>query len=116
MSILLLLVVAVVGVGAATLLMWMCAKLAGVDGVTVRASLIAACGFGLPLAGAAQVLRSGVGVVLGLGLLAAAVGSGLWVIRAAYGTIWGKAVVAWVMHLCAWVILGGLMWSARMGN
>ena len=113
MSIVLLIVVAVVGVGAATLLMWMCAKLAGVEEVSVRSSLIAACGFGLPLAGAAQTLRSGVSVPLGLGLLAASVGIGLWIIRTAYGTSWGKALVTWVMHLCAWVILGALMWRAR---
>lgn len=113
MSILLLTVVAVVGVGAATLLMWVCARLASVENVTVRGSLFAACGFGLPLAGAAQVLRTGVGVPLGLGLLVVAVGLGIWVIRSAYGTTWGKAVLTWVMHLCAWVIVGALMWRAR---
>ena len=113
MSLVLLIVVAIVGVGAATLLMWMCAKLAGIRAVTMRASLLAACGFGLPLAGAAQVLRGGVSVPLGLGLLAAAVGLGLWTIRVAFGTTWGQAALTWVMHLCAWVILGALMWRTR---
>ena len=113
MNIALLIVIAVVGVGTATGLMWGCARLAGVEGVTVRASLIAACGFGLPLAGAAQLLSSGPGTVGGLALLAVAIALGLWVIRTAYATTWGKAVLTWFLHLCAWVIIGAFMWKAK---
>ena len=113
MNIALLVVIIVTGVTTATGLMWVCARLAGVEGVTMRASLIAACGFGLPLAGAAQLLSSGPGTVGGLALLAVAIALGLWVIRTAYATTWGKAVLTWVMYLCAWVIVGALMWRAR---
>jgi hypothetical protein len=113
MGIALLLVVMALGVGAATSLMWVCAKLAGVETVSLRASVLAACGFGLPLAGAAQVLRSGAGGLAGLTLLLVAVALGLWTIRTAYVTSWGKASLTWFLHLCAWVIVGGLMWQAR---
>ena len=113
MNVALLIVIAVVGVATATALMWACARLAGVEGVTMRASLIAACGFGLPLAGAGQMLRSGTGTLGALALLAAAVALGLWVIRTAYATTWGQAALTWFLHLCAWVLLGGIMWKAR---
>jgi hypothetical protein len=108
-----LLAVAVIGVGTATGLMWGCARLAGVEGVTMRASLIAACGFGLPLAGAGQMMRSGTGTVGALVVLAVAIGVGLWVIRTAYDTTWSKAALTWFLHLCVWVLLGGLLRRAR---
>jgi hypothetical protein len=113
MSFPLLIGVAVVGVATATGLMWGCARLAGVDGVTMRASLIAACGFGLPLTGAGQMLRSGTGTLGALVVLAAAIGLGLWVIRTAYGTTWNKAVLTWFLHLCVWVLIGGIMLKVR---
>jgi hypothetical protein len=109
----LLILVAACGLGAATLLMWACARLAQVENATVRGSVIPACGFGLPLAGAAQVLRTGVGTPAGLLLVAAAIGLGLWIIRTAYRTTWGQAGLTWFLHLCAWVIVGALMWRAR---
>ncbi len=109
----LLLLVAVLGLGVATLLMWVCVRLAGVREATVRSSVVAACGFGLPLAGAAQTLRSGVGTALGLLLLVLATGLGLWIIRTVYRATWGQAILTWFLHLCAWVILGALMWRAR---
>ena len=115
MNIASLLLLAVVGVATATALMWVCARLAGVESVTVRASLIAACGFGLPLAAAAQLLRSGgLGTPVALALLAAAIALGLWVIRTAYATTWNKAVLVWFLHLCVWVIVGGMMRRGKL--
>lgn len=108
-----LILVAVCGLSVATLLMWLCAHLAGIRQLTVRSSVLAACGFGLPLAGVAPTLRSGVGVAVGLLLLALAVGLGLWSIRTAYRATWGQALLTWFLHLCAWVLLGALMWRAR---
>lgn len=113
MDIPLLIVIAIVGVGAATLLMHTCARLAGVEGVTIRASIIAACGFGLPLAGAAQLMTGGVGTIPALLLLGAAILLGLWIIRTAYATTWGRAGMTWIMHLSIWIIFGAFMWRAR---
>jgi hypothetical protein len=114
MNVALLLLLAVVGVATATALMWLCARLAGVEGVTVWASLIAACGFGLPLAAAAQLLRAGTGTPAALLLLAAAVALGLWVIRTAFATSWNKAALTWFLHLCVWVIVGGMMRRGKL--
>jgi len=104
-----LIAVAVSGLALATLLMWVCARLAGVESVTLRASLLAACGFGLPLSAALKVLPAVPGSWLGLLLVLTAVGVGLALIRAAYGTTWGKAALTWFLHLCVWVLFSSLM-------
>jgi hypothetical protein len=104
-----LIAVAVFGLALATLLMWVCARLAGVESVTLRASILAACGFGLPLSAALKVVVAVPGSWLGLLLVLAAVAVGLVLIRAAYGTTWGKAALTWFLHLCVWVLFSSLM-------
>lgn len=100
--------VAALGLAVATLLMFACARLAGVEGVTLRASLLAACGFGVPLSAALKVIVAAPDSWLGLPALLAALGLGLAVIRAAYGTTWGRAALTWLLHACAWVLLSSL--------
>jgi hypothetical protein len=105
--------VALVGVCVATLLMWLCAALAGVERVSLRSSVIAATGFGLPLAAALSVMTSTGNAGLGLLLVVAAVAFGLGMIRVAFGTTWGKAALTWFMHVCVWVLISSLMIRLR---
>lgn len=108
-----LIVVAVFGLALVTLLMWVCARLAGVESVTLRGSLLAACGFGVPLLAALKVVQGAAGSWLGLVALLVAVGLGLVIIRAAYGTTWGKATLTWVLQVCVWVLLSSLLIRLR---
>lgn len=105
--------VAILGLALATLLMWICARLAGVESVTLRASLLAACGFGLPLSAALKIVLAAPGSWLGLAALLAAVALGLVIIRAAYGTTWGKAALTWLLHVCVWVLLSSVLIRLR---
>ena len=103
------LVIAIMGTSVATLLMWLCARLAGIEDTDLRGSLMAAAGFGLPIAATLPLgLASGSPVTMIL-LLVGAVALGLVIIRAAFNTTWGKALVTWIMHLCVWVLISSLV-------
>ena len=103
------LTIAIMGISVATLLMWLCARLAGIENVDLRNSLMAAAGFGLPVAAALPVNLNSGSLATMLLLLASAVVLGLVIIRAAYSTTWGKALLTWIMHLCVWVLLSSLV-------
>ena len=104
-----LLVAAVVGLAATTLVMWACARLAGIQRPTLRASLLAAAGYGLPLAAVVSAWQVAASDLVRLGLLGGAVLLGLAIVRAAYRTTWGKAAMTWVMNACATVLLMALV-------
>ena len=101
------------GVGLAALVMAACARLAGIEGVSARSSVLAAGGFGLPLAAAAGLLSDPGTAFAGLLVAGAAIFVGIAVIRVAFGTKLGLAIMAWVMNVCVWVLLSSLMIRLR---
>ena len=104
-----LLVAVVVFLAATTLVMWACARLAGIQQAAPRSSLLAAAGYSLPLAAVVSAWQVAGSDLVRLGLLGGAVLLGLVIVRAAYRAAWGKAAMTWVMNACATVLLTALV-------
>ncbi len=108
-----LLVLTVGGVAIAAGVMAACARLAGIEQVGARSCVLAAAGFGLPLAAAAGLLQSPGTAAAGLVLAVIAIVVGIAIIRLAFSATLGQAVMVWVMNVSAWVILTSLVIRMR---
>ncbi|NLO73592.1 MAG: hypothetical protein GX100_05695 [candidate division WS1 bacterium] len=108
-NLVLLVVLTIGGVALAAVVMAMCARLAGIEEITPRSSVLAAAGFGLPLAAAAGLLREPGRELAGLLVMLAAIVLGVAMIRVAFRSRLGQAIVTWVMNVCVWVVLSSLV-------
>lgn len=113
MGALTLIVLTVGGVVIAGGVMAACAQLAGIEQPGMRNCVIAAAGFGLPLAAAAGMLMGSGTAAAGLFLTPVAIVVGVAVIRIAFSATLGQAVMVWVMNVSAWVILTSLVIRMR---
>jgi hypothetical protein len=110
-----LVVLAIGGFAGATLVMAFCVRLAGIQPVTASNSLLAAVGFGLPLAGAAGLLKDPSTAHFGLVAAALAIVIGVGTIKAVFRTTTPLALLAWILNVAAWVLLSSAAIRMRKG-